>query len=167
VGRGSGEEGVRRERGGENRLERTKTVTFNFHPAFQPHTPLLLLLPLSRPESTRPHTLWPCAFATLTNTKHKTQKMCWNREVSAVLAVAGAAAAWTQYKWGRPKGRIIFFSYWALIEVLQLAQYAVIDQCSNPVNKVRMERRTKKKNAASLRPNCGAMRLLEGALPES
>ena len=106
----------------------------------------------------------------LTNTKHKTQKMCWNREVSAVLAVAGAAAAWTQYKWGRPKGRIIFFSYWALIEVLQLAQYAVIDQCSNPVNKVRMERRTKKKkkkNAASLRPNCGAMRLLEGALPES
>ena len=63
--------------------------------------------------------------------------MCWNREVSAVLAVAGAGAAWTQWKWGRPKGRIIFFAYWALIECLQIAQYAVIDQCSNPVNKVR------------------------------
>jgi len=62
--------------------------------------------------------------------------MCWNREVSAVLAVAGAGAAWTQWKWGRPKGRIIFFAYWALIECLQIAQYAVIDQCSNPINKV-------------------------------
>ena len=96
------------------------------------------LSPFSRErERTHTHSLLPHTRPSLPFfpcTKHPA--MCWNREVSAVLAVAGSAAAWTQWKWGRPKGRIIFFAYWAFIECLQLAQYTVIDQCDNPLNKV-------------------------------
>lgn len=62
--------------------------------------------------------------------------MCWNYPVSIGLALAGAGAAYTQWAWKRPTGRIVFFAYWALIEVLQALQYTVIDQCDNPVNKV-------------------------------
>jgi hypothetical protein len=62
--------------------------------------------------------------------------MCWNYPVSIGLALVGAGAAYTQYVWKRPTGRIIFFAYWALIEVLQALQYTVIDQCDSSVNKV-------------------------------
>ncbi len=60
--------------------------------------------------------------------------MCWNGEVSAALAVAGAVGSVYFYKKGEPKVLCGALLYFTLIEVLQAYTYTVVDQCQNPGN---------------------------------
>lgn len=60
--------------------------------------------------------------------------MCWGTEVTLGMAVAGVAAAGLTLRRGDPVMVPVTCLFFAAMEGLQLAGYAVIDQCGTPAN---------------------------------
>jgi hypothetical protein len=62
--------------------------------------------------------------------------MCWSGEASAVLAIIGIAS--TVYTWWKKEPPVLCLAlgYFSLMELLQAFTYAVIDDCSNPLNQI-------------------------------
>ena len=62
--------------------------------------------------------------------------MCWSREASTVLAIAGfSGVAWAIYK-KQPAPLWVGLGYFCLMEALQAFTYNVINQCNNPANQI-------------------------------
>ncbi len=62
--------------------------------------------------------------------------MCWSGEASTVLAAAGLTTAAYVARKGESQELWIPLVYFALMELLQAATYAYIDQCSSAMNQV-------------------------------
>ena len=60
--------------------------------------------------------------------------MCWNVAATATMVVAGAAATALSIRRGDRAAIPFTLAYFTAMEVLQLAGYAVIDQCGAPAN---------------------------------
>ena len=63
--------------------------------------------------------------------------MCWSLPASTAFATFGLAATAVHLKAGRPRAHTLLFAYFTVMEVLQAAQYLVIDDCASLVNRVR------------------------------
>ncbi|TCP62192.1 hypothetical protein EV663_10235 [Rhodovulum bhavnagarense] len=61
--------------------------------------------------------------------------MCWTAEVSIGMVGLGAAATIVTARRGDPRGVWVTLGYFTLMEALQAAGYAVIDDCANPANR--------------------------------
>ena len=61
--------------------------------------------------------------------------MCWSVEVTAAMVVAGAAGTVVTRARGAAPGIWLTLGYFTVMEGLQLAGYAVIDQCGTPANR--------------------------------
>lgn len=61
--------------------------------------------------------------------------MCWSPEASAVLVAAGTIATAVTARRGEPAAIWGTLGYFTAMEGLQVAGYAVIDQCGAPANK--------------------------------
>lgn len=62
--------------------------------------------------------------------------MCWNTTMTAAMVVAGGAATAATLRRGAPAAVPATLAYFTLMEALQLAGYAVIDQCGAPANRL-------------------------------
>lgn len=60
--------------------------------------------------------------------------MCWSASVSVAMAAVGGAATLITAMRGEPKAIWITLGFFTLMEGLQAAGYAVVDECSNPAN---------------------------------
>lgn len=60
--------------------------------------------------------------------------MCWSMEVSALMAGVGTTAALLSWHRQDPKAIWITLGYFAGMEALQVAGYAVLNQCGTPAN---------------------------------
>jgi hypothetical protein len=61
--------------------------------------------------------------------------MCWSAEVSVAMVATGGAATAVSVLRGDPKAVWLTIGYFTLMEGLQAAGYAVVDQCGSPVNR--------------------------------
>lgn len=61
--------------------------------------------------------------------------MCWSLEASAAMAVAGTAAAVVCWRQGQPLAVWAALGYFTVMEVLQLAGYLTVNDCSSAANK--------------------------------
>ena len=61
--------------------------------------------------------------------------MCWNSEVSMAMTGIGAAAAVVTYRRKDPAAIWLTLGYFSCMEALQVAGYAVLDQCGTPENR--------------------------------
>ncbi len=61
--------------------------------------------------------------------------MCWSAEVSLVMVGAGGAATAVSIARGDPKAVWFAIGYFTVMEALQAAGYAVVDQCGTPSNR--------------------------------
>jgi hypothetical protein len=61
--------------------------------------------------------------------------MCWSAEVSLVMVGAGGAATAVSVARGDPKAVWFAIGYFTVMEALQAAGYAVVDQCGTPANR--------------------------------
>lgn len=61
--------------------------------------------------------------------------MCWNSEVTIAMVAVGTVATGVTYARGEPAPIWIALGYFTLMEALQVAGYAVIDECGTPANK--------------------------------
>lgn len=61
--------------------------------------------------------------------------MCWSIEASAALVVAGAVATGIAHHQKQPAAIWLTLGYFTAMEALQVAGYAVLDQCGSPANK--------------------------------
>lgn len=61
--------------------------------------------------------------------------MCWNSEVSIAMTGIGAAAAVISYHRKDPTAIWLTIGYFAVMEALQVAGYAVLDQCGTTENR--------------------------------
>jgi hypothetical protein len=60
--------------------------------------------------------------------------MCWNVEASVAMVGVGAVVTTTTYFRGDPPAIWITLGFFTLMEALQVAGYAVVDQCGTPAN---------------------------------
>jgi hypothetical protein len=60
--------------------------------------------------------------------------MCWTMGVSAAMVGLGGAATVVTARRGDPLAIPVTLGYFTLMEALQVAGYAVIDECTSPVN---------------------------------
>lgn len=60
--------------------------------------------------------------------------MCWSMGVSAAMVAFGGAATVVTARRGDPLAIPVTLGYFTLMEALQVAGYAVINECSSPVN---------------------------------
>ena len=60
--------------------------------------------------------------------------MCWSETASVAMVGVGVAAAVVTARSGRPAAVPLALGYFAVMEALQVAGYAVIDQCDSPAN---------------------------------
>jgi hypothetical protein len=60
--------------------------------------------------------------------------MCWSLEASAAMAVAGTAAAVVCWRQGQPLAVWAALGYFTVMEVLQLAGYLTVNDCSSAAN---------------------------------
>ena len=61
--------------------------------------------------------------------------MCWSIEASAALVVLGGAATVVSARRGQPRAIWLTLGYFTAMEALQVAGYAVVDQCGTPANR--------------------------------
>ena len=61
--------------------------------------------------------------------------MCWSAEVSLVMVGVGVAATAVSVVRRDPKAVWFTIGYFTVMEALQAAGYAVVDQCGNPANR--------------------------------
>ena len=61
--------------------------------------------------------------------------MCWNATASVAMVGLGGAAVVVTVMRGEPRAIWLTLGYFAVMEVLQTAGYAVVDQCGSPVNR--------------------------------
>ncbi|MDU8911638.1 DUF5765 domain-containing protein [Aestuariicoccus sp. MJ-SS9] len=61
--------------------------------------------------------------------------MCWSVEATVAMTAVGGAATVASRMRGHPPAIWLTLGYFTLMEVLQLAGYAVIDQCGTPANR--------------------------------
>lgn len=61
--------------------------------------------------------------------------MCWSASASVGMVAIGGVAAGVSWARGDPKAIWLTLGYFTLMEGLQAAGYAVVDQCSEPSNK--------------------------------
>lgn len=61
--------------------------------------------------------------------------MCWNAEVSIVMVAVGTAATAISYRRKDPMAFWLTLGFFTVMEALQVAGYAVLDQCGTPANK--------------------------------
>ena len=61
--------------------------------------------------------------------------MCWSASASVGMVAVGGVAAGVAWARGEPKAVWMALGYFTLMEGLQAAGYAVIDQCTDPANK--------------------------------
>jgi len=62
--------------------------------------------------------------------------MCWGVTVTAAMAAAGVAATVVTARRGDPPAIPLALAYFALMELLQLGGYIVLDQCGTPANRM-------------------------------
>lgn len=60
--------------------------------------------------------------------------MCWSATASVAMVAAGGVATVVALKRGEPTALWATLGYFTLMEALQAAGYAVVDQCGNPAN---------------------------------
>ena len=60
--------------------------------------------------------------------------MCWSMGVSAAMVAFGGAATVVSARRGDPLAIPVTLGYFTFMEALQVAGYAVIDECTSPVN---------------------------------
>ncbi|MDA9979806.1 DUF5765 domain-containing protein [Yoonia sp.] len=61
--------------------------------------------------------------------------MCWNAEVSTLMVAVGTAATAISYRRKDPRAFWLTLGFFTVMEGLQVAGYAVLDQCGTPANK--------------------------------
>ncbi|MFY0312440.1 DUF5765 domain-containing protein [Leisingera sp. D0M16] len=61
--------------------------------------------------------------------------MCWSLEASAAMAAAGTAAAVVCWRQGQPLAVWGVLGYFTVMEVLQIAGYLTVNDCSSAANK--------------------------------
>ncbi|MBN2906306.1 MAG: hypothetical protein JXJ18_06340 [Rhodobacteraceae bacterium] len=61
--------------------------------------------------------------------------MCWSATASVTMVGLGAAATLVTARRGEPRAIWLTLAYFTLMEVLQAAGYAVVDDCANPANR--------------------------------
>lgn len=62
--------------------------------------------------------------------------MCWSAEVSVGMVGLGAAATLVTALRGEPRAIWLTIGYFTAMEALQAAGYAVLDDCTNPTNRM-------------------------------
>lgn len=60
--------------------------------------------------------------------------MCWSVEATAVMVTVGSVATVASYARRDPPAIWVMLGFFTLMEALQLAGYAVVDQCGTPTN---------------------------------
>jgi len=60
--------------------------------------------------------------------------MCWSASVSVAMVGLGAAATVVTARRGEPRAIWMTLGYFTVMEALQAAGYAVVDQCGSPAN---------------------------------
>ena len=60
--------------------------------------------------------------------------MCWNSEISVAMTCIGAAGALISYRRQDPTAIWLTLGYFSVMEALQVAGYAVLDQCGTAEN---------------------------------
>ncbi len=61
--------------------------------------------------------------------------MCWSSEISVTMTGVGAAAAWISYRRNDPAAIWLTLGYFSGMEALQVAGYAVLNQCGTLENR--------------------------------
>ena len=61
--------------------------------------------------------------------------MCWNAEVSIAMVAVGTAATVLSFRRKDPTAFWLTLGFFTVMELLQVAGYAVLDQCGTPANR--------------------------------